>query len=61
MKKLNNVYRVRQGFFGKSILQVIVNHPSLIAGQVDNHIRDIYWADVKYDRAPSFLIDTEKA
>lgn len=48
-------YRVRRGFFGKSILQRLENYPSLIGGVVDASIRDIRWVDVDYNRAPRAL------
>jgi hypothetical protein len=52
---MNKLYRVRRGLFGKCVLQVLVNGPSLIGGQVDSSIRDLTWHDVDYFRAPIVL------
>ena len=49
------IYRIRKGWFGRCILQEYMNHPSLVGGQVDASIRDCYWEDVNYNRAPTTL------
>lgn len=48
-------YRVRKGWFGKCILQAEYNTPSYSGGQVDVHIRDIFWRDIKFKYAPPQL------
>lgn len=53
---MNSAYRVRKSFFGKCVLQKLVDSPSLIAGQVDATIRDVHWMDVDYSRAPLGLL-----
>lgn len=52
-----NRYRVRRGLGGKAVLQVLVNGPAFIGGQVDSSIRDLRWCDVDFDRAPALLVD----
>jgi hypothetical protein len=49
------IFRVRRTWLGKCILQERINSPSFIAGRVDSGVRDIYWRDVKYDKAPNSL------
>lgn len=50
------IYRVRRGWFGKCVLQELRDTPSYIGDVVDVHIRDIYWEDVSYDKAPRALV-----
>lgn len=47
-----NKFRVRKGWFGKSILQQLVSHPAIIGNSIDSSIREYQWRDVVYDRAP---------
>lgn len=51
----SKIYRVRRGFGGKSILQVLVNSPSFSGGHVDSSIRVLNWCDVDYNTAPIVL------
>ena len=48
-------YRVRKGWFGKSILQAQYDSPSYSGGQVDSSVRYIYWDDIKFKHAPAEL------
>lgn len=54
----NKIYRVREGKGGVCVLQVLVDSPSLLGGQVDTTVRDIHWADVPYRSAPVLLFAT---
>jgi len=48
-------YRVRKGWFGKCILQAEYDAPMFLCGKVDSSVRDIYWKDVPYTKAPTEL------
>lgn len=52
-------YRVRKGWFKKSILQKCHDGPAFLGGQVDASIRVHYWSDVDYNQAPSLLEKTK--
>lgn len=43
-------YRIRQGWFGKAILQQEINEPTFSCGQVDTTVRNVYWEDVQFNR-----------
>lgn len=48
-------FRVRKGWFGKTILQAETDTPGYIGGQVDSTVRDVHWYDVKFEDAPAKL------
>ena len=50
-------YRVRKGWFGRSILQFEIDGPAFTGGHVDASTRVRYWNDVLYDNAPAQLRD----
>lgn len=50
-----NVFRVRRGFGGVSILQSLHEGPAFEGGQVDASKRVRYWSDVPFDQAPVSL------
>lgn len=53
-------YRTRRGLFGKTVLQAQYDTPSLIGGKVDSSIRDVFWKDVKWERAPAELEEVNR-
>ncbi len=52
-----NKYRVRKGWFGKSILQRLYDSPTLQGGHVDVFTRELIWFDVSYKNAPVTLFE----
>lgn len=52
----SGLFRVRRGWFGKSVLQECIDSPPFIGGIVDSHTRDLRWEDVPYNKAPRALI-----
>lgn len=52
-------YSVRKSLYGKAILQAEYNSPILTGNAVDASIRDIYWEDIPYEKAPLKLRDHE--
>lgn len=56
VSKHTGIYRVRRGWFGKSVLQELLDSPSFIGGLVDASVRDFHWQDVAYREAPRALV-----
>jgi hypothetical protein len=53
-------YRTRRGLFGVCVLQAEYNTPSLIGGRVDTSVRDVFWEDIKWNKAPLELEEVNR-
>jgi len=53
-------YRTRRGLFGRAVLQAQYNTPALVGGKVDASVRDIFWQDVKWSKAPAELEEVDR-
>lgn len=53
-------YRLRRGFNGTCVLQVLRDFPSCIGGQIDASVRVLEWRDVKWDHLPSDISVTDE-
>lgn len=53
-------YRTRKGLFGRAVLQAQYDTPSLIGGRVDTSVRDIFWQDIKWGKAPAELEEVDR-
>lgn len=49
------VFRVRRGWFGRAILQELMDYPTFNGFFVDASHREHKWEDVDYDHAPEQL------
>lgn len=56
MANIVGKFRIRRGWFGKCILQIGVNSPSLIGGVIDITNTDQRWVDADFDRAPVSIV-----
>lgn len=54
------LFRVRKGWFGKSVLQELMDYPTYSGGVVDASTREFVWQDVSYSHAPRSLISQFK-
>ena len=54
------LFRVRRGWFGRCVLQELMDYPSYSGGAVDASMREFLWEDVLYKAAPRALISQFK-
>lgn len=51
-----DIFRVRRGWLGRSVLQELRNYPVYIGNSVDSTQREFIWEDVLYNHAPRALV-----